>query len=49
VPLARDAALIEAGLSLRLNRQVAAEVAYIGQLSSGVQDTWLTGRLSLRF
>lgn len=49
LPLARDAALIEAGAALRFNRQVALEVSYLGQLASGIQDTWLTGRLSLRF
>jgi outer membrane autotransporter protein len=49
VPLARDAALIEAGLSVRVNRQLALDIGYLGQLSAAVQDTWLTGRLSLRF
>jgi outer membrane autotransporter protein len=49
LPLARDAALIEAGAALRFNRQLALEVAYLGQLAGGTQDTWLTGRLSLRF
>jgi outer membrane autotransporter protein len=49
LPLARNAALIEAGAALRFNRQLALEVSYLGQLAAGTQDTWLTGRLSLRF
>ena len=49
LPLARDAALIEAGAALRFNRQLALEVSYLGQLAAGTQDTWLTGRMSLRF
>ena len=49
LPLARDAALIEAGVALRFNRQLALEVAYLGQFAAGTQDAWLTGRLNLRF
>ena len=49
LPLARDTALIEAGAALRFNRQLALEVAWFGQFAAGTQDTWLTGRLSLRF
>ncbi|MCW5736004.1 MAG: autotransporter outer membrane beta-barrel domain-containing protein [Enhydrobacter sp.] len=49
LPLARDSALIEAGATLRFNRQLAFEVSYLGQFGAGTQDTWLTGRFSLRF
>ncbi len=49
LPLARDTALIEAGASLRFNRQLALEVTYLGQFAAGTQDTWLTGRMSMRF
>jgi outer membrane autotransporter protein len=49
LPLAHDTALIEAGATLRFNRQLALEVSYLGQFAGGAQDTWLTGRLNLRF
>jgi outer membrane autotransporter protein len=49
LPLARDTALIEAGAALRFNRQLALEVAWLGQFGAGTQDSWLTGRFSLRF
>jgi outer membrane autotransporter protein len=49
LPLARDTALIEAGAALRFNRQLAAEVSYLGQFGAGTQDTGLTARLSLHF
>ncbi|SJZ92690.1 outer membrane autotransporter barrel domain-containing protein [Enhydrobacter aerosaccus] len=49
LPMAQDSLLLQAGVSLLLNRQVALDVAYLGQLAYGIQDTWLTGRVSLRF
>lgn len=49
LPLAQNAALLEAGVSLRFNQQLAFDLSYLGQVASGLQDTWLTGRLRLRF
>ncbi len=49
LPLARDVAIVEAGLVLHLNRQLAFQMSYFGQLAAGVQDAWLTARLSLQF
>ncbi len=48
LPLARDVALVEAGVVLHLNRQLAFQMSYFGQVASNVQDAWLTARLSLR-
>jgi outer membrane autotransporter protein len=49
LPLARDVALVEAGLVLHVDRQLAFQMSYFGQIASGVQDVWLSARLNLRF
>lgn len=49
LPLARDVAIVEAGLVLHLNRQLAFQASYFGQFASGLQDTWLSARFGVRF
>ncbi len=49
VPLARDAALIQAGFDLHLGRQVAVGVSYFGELANCIQDNSVTGTLTWRF
>ncbi len=49
VPLARDAALVEAGVDLNLSRQLALQLVYFGQLASRVQDNSVMGNLRWRF
>ncbi len=49
VPLARDAALVEAGIDLNLTRQLALQVSYFGQLASRIQDNSVMGNLRWRF
>lgn len=49
VPLARDAALVQAGFDLQLGRQMIVSVAYSGNLSDRAQDNSVRGQLSWRF
>jgi uncharacterized protein with beta-barrel porin domain len=49
VPLAQDAALVEAGFDLNLTRQLALQVAYFGQLASRIQDNSVMGNVRWRF
>ncbi len=49
VPLARDAALVQAGFDLHLNRQSTFGIAYFGNLANGVQDNSVKGNLSWLF
>jgi outer membrane autotransporter protein len=49
VPLARDAALVEAGFDLHLNTRVTFSVFYFGELAGGVQDNSVKGNLSWHF
>lgn len=49
VPLARDAALVQAGFDLQVGRQVIVSVAYSGNLSDRAQDNSVRGQLSWRF
>ncbi|MGA3309463.1 MAG: autotransporter outer membrane beta-barrel domain-containing protein [Xanthobacteraceae bacterium] len=49
VPLARDAALVEAGFDLHLNTQVTLAVFYFGELAGRVQDNSVRGNLSWQF
>lgn len=46
-PVARDAALIEAGLDLRISRNATLGLAYAGQFGTGSRDQ--TGMASLRW
>lgn len=49
VPLARDAALVETGLDLRVTSQATIGISCTGQLADGVQDHSLKGNLLFRF
>ncbi|PLP59326.1 autotransporter outer membrane beta-barrel domain-containing protein [Mesorhizobium loti] len=49
VPIARDSALIEAGLDLDLSDSATLGIAYQGQFGSGVEQNGLTARLAVRF
>jgi outer membrane autotransporter protein len=49
VPIARDAALVEAGLDLALNSHATIGVSYTGQIAGSVQDHGAKGRFSWKF
>jgi outer membrane autotransporter protein len=49
VPIARNSALVEAGLDLAVNRNATLGVSYVGQLADGVQDHAVKGRAVWRF
>lgn len=49
VPLARDAALVEAGVDLSINAQVTLAVFYSGNLAGNVQDNAIQGNVRWRF
>jgi uncharacterized protein with beta-barrel porin domain len=48
-PLARDSALIDAGLALKLSAESTLGLAYSGQLADSVIDNAVTGRFDVRF
>ncbi|WP_210162188.1 autotransporter domain-containing protein [Methyloferula stellata] len=49
VPLARDAALVETGLDLRVAPLATIGISYTGQIAQGVQDHSVKGSLLIRF
>lgn len=49
LPLARDAALVEAGFDLRIHPQATVGVSYSGQLADGAQDHSVKGNFVWRF
>ncbi len=49
VPLARDAAVVEAGFDLRLTPRAKIGVSYFGQLAAGLQDHAVKGNLTWNF
>jgi outer membrane autotransporter protein len=49
VPLARDAALVEAGVDLEITGNAKVGVSYAGQLSNSVQDHSVKGNFTWRF
>src|SRR5262249_22689026 len=49
VPIARDSALVEAGLELAVSRNATVGVSYVGQLSDTVQDHAVKGKAVWRF
>jgi outer membrane autotransporter protein len=49
VPIARDAALIEAGGDLQLSAQTKIGIVYAGQLATNAQDHSIKGNFSWRF
>lgn len=48
-PIARDAAVVEAGLSSTLGENLALGISYTGQFGSGLQSQGVRGNLSLKF
>ncbi|SAI05168.1 autotransporter [Bordetella ansorpii] len=48
-PIARDAALVEAGLDLRVGRNTTVGVAYQGQLGDGARQHGVKAQVSVRF
>jgi outer membrane autotransporter protein len=49
VPLAEDAALVEAGFDLPITPQATIGVSYVGQLAESAQDHSIRGNLLVRF
>ena len=49
VPIARDAALVEAGGDLHLNLQTKLGIFYVGQLAANAQDHSVMGNFTWRF
>jgi outer membrane autotransporter protein len=49
VPLARDAALVEAGADLQITRQAKIGLSYSGQLANSIQDHSVKGNFTWRF
>jgi outer membrane autotransporter protein len=49
VPLARDAALAEAGLDLQITAQAKVGIYYAGQLANSARDNAVKGNFSWRF
>ena len=49
VPLARDAALVQAGFALHLTAQATVDIAYFGNLAPHAQDNSVKGNLNWSF
>lgn len=49
VPLARDAALLDAGLDVQVTRQATLGVSYLSQLADHLQDNAVKGNFRWRF
>jgi outer membrane autotransporter protein len=49
VPLARDAALVEAGADLQITGQAKIGLSYMGQLANGIRDHSFKGNFTWRF
>lgn len=49
VPIARNSAVIEAGLDLELTPDATFGLSYIGQFASGAQENGFTANLAVRF
>ncbi|WP_212321299.1 autotransporter domain-containing protein [Achromobacter sp. Marseille-Q0513] len=49
VPIARNTALVEAGMDLTLSRQASLGLAYNGQLASGTRQHGVKASLAIRF
>ena len=49
VPLARDSALVDAGVDLRVRPNITVGVSYVGQLAGNVQDHAVKGKFSWAF
>ncbi|EKU28164.1 outer membrane autotransporter barrel domain-containing protein 9 [Alcaligenes sp. HPC1271] len=48
-PIAKDSAMLEAGLEFKINPQSAIGLAYQGQLARSAQDHSVQARLNIRF
>ncbi|MGF7056127.1 outer membrane autotransporter protein [Bosea sp. OAE752] len=49
LPIARDAAMVEAGLDLAIARNTTLGVSYTGQLAEDAQDHSFKGVLAVKF
>ncbi|HWK66476.1 MAG TPA: autotransporter domain-containing protein [Rhizobiaceae bacterium] len=49
VPIARDAAIVEAGLDLAISKSAALGISYAGQLARDAQDHAFKANLAVRF
>ena len=49
VPIARDSALVEAGLDLAINAHATIGASYTGQLAGNVTDHAAKGKFSWKF
>jgi outer membrane autotransporter protein len=49
VPIARDAALVSAGMDVRVTRQASVGIAYAGELAPNAQDHSVRGMFSWKF
>lgn len=49
VPIAKNSAVLEAGLDVQVSRKVSFDLSYQGQLASGAQDHGVRAGLSVRF
>jgi len=49
VPIARDVAVIEAGLDFALSPTATLGVSYVGQFGSGVSDQSARARFNMKF
>jgi len=49
VPIAKEAALVEAGLSTKLNPDLSLGLSYTGQFANGAHNQGVRGNLSVRF
>lgn len=49
VPIARDAAMVEAGLDLAISKSAALGISYAGQLAQDAQDHAFKANLAVRF
>lgn len=49
VPIARDAAIVEAGLDLAISKSAALGISYAGQLAQDAQDHAFKANLAVRF
>lgn len=49
VPIAKDSAVAEAGLDLKLTLDASFGVSYIAQFASGAQDNGFKANLAVRF
>ncbi len=49
LPIARDSAVLEAGLDLNLNPDATLGLSYTGQFAAGARDNGFKANLAVRF